>query len=61
MEFGSEKIVVGIDARESTAILSIDIGVNLRVQITNTSQNRLNISLGDEVYVTFKASSVRVF
>jgi molybdopterin-binding protein len=53
--------VVRIDARESTAILSIDIGVILLVRITNTSQNRLNITLGDEVYVTFKASSVRVF
>lgn len=53
--------VIQIDARESTALLTVDIGVNLMVQITHTSQSRLGIELGDEVYVTFKASSVRVF
>ncbi|MFW9974137.1 MAG: ABC transporter ATP-binding protein [Candidatus Thorarchaeota archaeon] len=53
--------VIQIDARESTALLTVDIGVNLMIQITHTSQSRLGIELGDEVYVTFKASSVRVF
>jgi tungstate transport system ATP-binding protein len=53
--------VVRIDARASTALLTVDVGVNLFVQITHTSQNRLNIDIEDEVYVTFKASSVRVF
>ncbi|MFW9788912.1 MAG: ABC transporter ATP-binding protein [Candidatus Thorarchaeota archaeon] len=53
--------VVKIDSRESTALLTVDIGVDLMVQITHTSQTRLNISVDDEVYVTFKASSVRVF
>jgi molybdopterin-binding protein len=53
--------VVQINAHESTAILTIDVGVDLMVQITRTSQNRLNIALGNEVYATFKASSVRIF
>ena len=53
--------VVQIDARESTALLTVDVGVDLMVQITHTSKNQLGIALGDEVYVTFKASSVRVF
>jgi molybdopterin-binding protein len=53
--------VVGIDIRESTAILSIDVGVTLLVQITKESREGLSIALGDEVYATFKASSVRVF
>ncbi len=53
--------VAKIDTRESTALLTVDIGVNLMVQITHSSQTRLGIALGDEVYVTFKASSVRVF
>ncbi|MFX1606440.1 MAG: ABC transporter ATP-binding protein [Promethearchaeota archaeon] len=53
--------VVQIDARNSTALLTVDVGVDLMVQITHTSQNQLGITLGDEVYVTFKASSVRVF
>jgi molybdopterin-binding protein len=53
--------VVQIDSRESTALLTVDVGVDLFVQITHTSQNRLNIAIDDQVYVTFKASSVRVF
>ncbi|MFX1484796.1 MAG: ABC transporter ATP-binding protein [Promethearchaeota archaeon] len=53
--------IAKIEVRESTALLTVDVGVGLMVQITRTSQNRLGISLGDEVYVTFKASSVRVF
>ena len=53
--------VVEINAHESTALLTIDVGVNLVVQITRTSQNHLNIAIGDEVYATFKASSVRIF
>ncbi|MHA2323199.1 MAG: ATP-binding cassette domain-containing protein, partial [Candidatus Thorarchaeota archaeon] len=53
--------VVQIDSRESTALLTVDVGVDLLVQITHTSQNRLNIAIDDQVYVTFKASSVRVF
>jgi len=53
--------VVQINAHESTALLTIDVGVNLLVQITRNSQNRFNITLGDEVYTTFKASSVRIF
>lgn len=53
--------IVQIDARESMALLTVDVGVNIMVQITHTSQNRLGIALGDEVYLTFKASSVRVF
>jgi len=53
--------VVEINAHESTALLTIDVGVNLVVQITRTSQTSLNIAIGDEVYATFKASSVRIF
>ncbi|MFW9813383.1 MAG: ABC transporter ATP-binding protein [Candidatus Thorarchaeota archaeon] len=53
--------VTRIEVRESTALIAVDVGVNLWVQITNRSQDRLNISIDDEVYVTFKASSVRVF
>lgn len=53
--------VVQISAHESTALLTIDVGVNLLVQITRTSQKSLNIDLGDEVFATFKASSVRIF
>ncbi len=53
--------VVRIQTSESTALLTVDVGVDLFVQITNTSKNRLDISVDDEVYVTFKATSVRVF
>ncbi len=53
--------IVQIDARELTALLTVDVGVKLMVQITHTSKNQLGIAHGDEVYATFKASSVRVF
>jgi molybdopterin-binding protein len=52
--------VAEIDIRESTALLTIDVGINLLVQITKTSLERLSIAIGNEVYATFKASSVRV-
>jgi molybdopterin-binding protein len=53
--------VVKIDTNEITALLTVDVGVSLVVQITRTSLNRLSIAVGDEIYATFKASSVRVF
>ena len=41
--------------------LTVDVGVPLTAVITRDSRDRLRIERGDRVYVTFKASSVRVY
>jgi len=41
--------------------LTIDIGVLINVFITNQSYNEMNYKIGDETWVTFKASAVHVF
>lgn len=53
--------IVMIEEQDSSVYLSVDIGLILTVQITEYSREHLNLSLKDDVYVTFKASSVRVF
>ncbi|MFX1261251.1 MAG: ABC transporter ATP-binding protein [Promethearchaeota archaeon] len=53
--------VVGIDDSDSTILLTVDVGVEIAVQITQRSLNDLELGIGDTVYVTFKASSVVVF
>ncbi|MDH4212756.1 MAG: ABC transporter ATP-binding protein [Candidatus Thorarchaeota archaeon] len=53
--------IIGIDERDSTVFLTVDVGLSMTVQITRRSREKLDINLKDEVYVTFKASSVRVF
>ena len=52
--------IVRIEEQDSSVYLSIDIGLILTVQITERSREHMNLSLNDEVYATFKASSVRV-
>ncbi len=53
--------ITHIQQHPSTAMLTIDVGVELTAQITTASLNQLSINLGDQVHVTFKASSVRVY
>ena len=52
--------IVKIEEQDSTVYLSVDIGLILTVQITERSREHLNLNLNDDVFVTFKASSVRV-
>ncbi len=53
--------VTKIEAENSTVLLTVDIGIPLVALITKSSLERLKISQGDSVCVTFKASSVRVY
>ena len=53
--------VVGIDDSDSTILLTVDVGVKIAAQITQSSLKDLEIGIGDIVHVTFKASSVAVF
>ncbi len=53
--------VVGIDDADSTTLLTVDVGVEIAAQITQSSLNDLKIGIGDTVHVTFKASSVTVY
>ncbi|MHA2207882.1 MAG: ABC transporter ATP-binding protein [Candidatus Thorarchaeota archaeon] len=52
--------VVGIDDSDSTILLTVDVGVEISAQITQSSLKDLEIGIGDMVHVTFKASSVAV-
>ncbi|RLI62333.1 MAG: hypothetical protein DRO93_01690 [Candidatus Thorarchaeota archaeon] len=53
--------VTEIEAENSTVLLTVDIGIPLIALITKSSLEKLKISQGDSVCVTFKASSVRVY
>jgi len=52
--------IVKIEEEDSSVYLSVDIGVILTVQITEKSREHLKLNLNDDVFVTFKASSLRV-
>ena len=52
--------IVGVTDVGSTVRLSVDAGKKFSVQITKKSLNEMNLNVGSEVYLTFKASSVRV-
>ncbi|UCE09009.1 MAG: ABC transporter ATP-binding protein [Candidatus Thorarchaeota archaeon] len=53
--------VINIEASNSSVLLTVDVGIELVAQITEDSLKRLKIEKGDEVFVTFKASSVTVY
>lgn len=50
-----------ISLEDAMALLTVDVGVDLIAQITRNSLENLRVVLDDEVNVTFKASSVRVY
>jgi tungstate transport system ATP-binding protein len=54
-------IISEIQQEDAVAFLTVNVGVPLRVQITNNSLDSLQISVGQEVVVTFKASSVSIY
>ena len=53
--------VSDISLKDAMALLTIDVGVDLVAQITRESLENLSVALDDEVNVTFKASSVRIY
>ncbi len=54
-------VIRAIDVDDSIVRLTVDVGIDLVAIITKSSLNLLSMAVGDRVYVTFKASSVRVY
>jgi molybdopterin-binding protein len=52
--------IFGITDVGSVVRLSVDAGKRFSVQITKKSLNEMNLYIGCEIYLTFKASSVRL-
>ncbi|MCW4014004.1 MAG: TOBE domain-containing protein, partial [Candidatus Bathyarchaeota archaeon] len=50
--------IVGIEERNGIVFVSVDVGDVFKVQITRKSLKEMDLSLGKEVYICFKASSV---
>jgi tungstate transport system ATP-binding protein len=52
--------IVAVEELESIVRLRVDVGVVFTVQITRRSLVEMEFNVGQEVYLTFKASSVRL-
>lgn len=52
--------IVSVEDNENVVRLKIDVGKPFMVQITKRSLVELNLGLGSEVYISFKASSVEM-
>jgi molybdopterin-binding protein len=53
--------ITGLSDLGQRVALSADIGIELKAHITQESFKALEITLGDKVFLTFKASAVSVF
>jgi tungstate transport system ATP-binding protein len=52
--------IIGVEELEAIVRLRVDVGVVFTVQITRRSLEEMGLNVGQEVYLTFKASSVRL-
>ena len=52
--------IVGVDEHNSIIRLRVNAGVEFTVQITRRSLEEMGLNVGQEVYLTFKASSVNL-
>lgn len=50
--------IVGVEEKNGVVMISIDVGTVFRVQITRKSFDEMGLSLGMEINISFKASSV---
>ncbi|MFW6109766.1 MAG: ABC transporter ATP-binding protein [archaeon] len=50
--------IVGIEEKNGVVLVSVDAGIIFKVQITRKSFDKMGLNLGDEINITFKASSV---
>ncbi|MDB4349321.1 ATP-binding cassette domain-containing protein [Omnitrophica bacterium] len=53
--------IVGVSDVNGLADLRVEAGVRLHVHITHRSFRDMRLGIGDEVFITFKASAVEVF
>ena len=54
-------VVRGMRERDGSVEATVDIGTPLSVQLTHASVRSMNITPGDRVFVSFKATSVKVY
>ncbi len=52
--------IIGVEEIGAIVRLRVDVGVVFTVQITRRSLEEMGLNVGQEVYITFKASSVRL-
>ena len=52
--------IIGITDLGSTTRLTVDAGKKFSVQITKKSLTEMNLNVGSDIFLTFKASSVRL-
>ncbi len=50
--------IVGVEEKNGVVMISVDVGTVFRAQITRKSFDEMGLSLGKEVNISFKASSV---
>jgi molybdopterin-binding protein len=50
--------IVGIEEKNGIVIVSVDVGIVFMAQITRKSYDEMGLSLGREINISFKASSV---
>jgi len=50
--------IVGVEEKNGIVMISVDVGAVFRAQITRKSFNEMGLSLGKEINISFKASSV---
>ncbi len=50
--------IVGVEGKNGVVLVSVDVGVVFRVQITRRSFDAMGLELGNRVNISFKASSV---
>jgi molybdopterin-binding protein len=55
-----EGTVTAIQSRNGSIELTIDIGMELKAIITKSSLQRLNITVDSPIYVSFKATAIKV-
>jgi molybdopterin-binding protein len=51
--------IIGVEEQDAIVRLKVDVGIVFKVQITRRSLLEMRLNVGQEVYLTFKASSVR--
>ena len=50
--------IVGFEDKDSVVMVSVDVGIVFRVQITRKSFYEMGLKLGRRVNISFKASSI---
>jgi tungstate transport system ATP-binding protein len=53
--------IQNVSIEGAAVFVTVDVGLPLTAQITSSSLERLNMKIGDSVYATFKATSVRTY